>query len=57
MKTVVETFIYEVPDDCEDYLTVKDFIDFVDDMTCPFYDGCEEFLPEFNNYHIEETND
>lgn len=57
MKTIVETFIYEVPDDCDDYLRVKDYVDFVDDMTCPFYDGIDEFIPELKNHHIEETND
>ena len=35
-----ETFEYEVDtDDMEEVFTIKDYIDCVDDMCCPFWDG------------------
>lgn len=52
MKRVTETFTYEVPDDCDDYVTIQDYVDFVDSMTCPFYDGMEQ-VPD----NIKHTKD
>lgn len=46
MKIVNETFTYEVPDDCNDYVTVNDYVDFVKEATCPFYDGDDRFIPD-----------
>lgn len=38
---IKETFIYEVEDcnDINEVFTIQDYIDCVDDMPCPFWDG------------------
>lgn len=46
MRKVIETFIYEVPDDCEDFVSVRDYIWAANGATCPFYDGLDSFVPE-----------
>ena len=39
--TIKETFIYTVEDcnDINEVFKIKDYIDCVDGMTCPFWDG------------------
>lgn len=54
MKRVTETFTYEVPDDWDDYVTIQDYVDFVNQLTCPFYDGFEE-VPENIKRNKEEV--
>ena len=47
MITVVETFIYEIPNDqAFSYVSLEDYYDFVNNLTCPFYDGDDRFVPE-----------
>ena len=37
---IKETFWYEVDtDDINEVFKIKDYVDCVDDMTCPFWDG------------------
>lgn len=45
MKTVIETFVYEIPDNCNEFLKIQDYVEFADQMTCPFYDGMNN-IPE-----------
>lgn len=54
MKIVNETFTYAVPEDCNDYITVNDYVKAAIQNTCPFYDGCEKFVPDLFESHIEE---
>ena len=55
MKIVNETFTYEVPEDCDDYITVNDYVTAVVEATCPFYDGDDRYLPDiYNTYIVEE---
>ena len=47
-----ETFEYEVyPENMNDVFTIKDYINCVDDMPCPFWDGYEK--PYITNRKIE----
>ena len=46
MKYITETFTYTVPDDCNDFVTIQDYIDFVDQAICLFYDGNYDYIPE-----------
>lgn len=46
MRKVVETFVYEIPDDCKNFVSVQDYIWAANDATCPFYDGSDAFIPE-----------
>ena len=53
MRKVVETFTYEIPDDCEDFISVQDYIWAANDATCPFYDDSDMFVPEEIQHTIE----
>lgn len=54
MKIVNETFTYEVPEDCNDYITVNDYVTAAVEATCPFYDGDDRYLPDIYNTDIVE---
>lgn len=54
MKIVNETFTYEVPEDCDDYITVNDYVEAATQDTCPFCDDCGVFVPDLFESHIEE---
>lgn len=56
MKIVNETFTYEVPEDCNDYITVQDYITAVNESTCPFYDGDDRYVPNIYNTDIQEEH-
>lgn len=56
MKIVNETFTYEVPEDCDDYITVQDYIIAVNESTCPFYDGDDRYVPNIYNTDIQEEH-
>lgn len=53
MRKVIETFTYEIPDDCEDFVTVQEYIWAANDATCPFYDGSDSFVPDVDNRIIK----
>ena len=54
MKTIVETFVYQVPDDCDDYLTIQDYVEAAKYETCPFYDNDYSYHPETLKREIVE---
>jgi hypothetical protein len=47
-----EVFEYEVDtDDMNEVFTIKDYVECVDDMTCPFWDGM--IAPDIINHDLE----
>jgi hypothetical protein len=49
---VKETFEYEVDtDNIEEVFTIGRYVDCVDDMTCPFWDGM--IAPDIINHNLE----
>lgn len=57
MRKVVETFTYEVPEDCDDFITVQDYILASREATCPFYDDLDSFVPEISRTIEIKEND
>ena len=52
-----ETFEYEVDtENIEDVFTIKDYVDCVDDMSCPFWDGYPSINITKRNIEILENN-
>lgn len=52
-----ETFEYEVDtENIDDVFTIKDYVDCVDDMPCPFWDGYHSINITKRNIEILENN-
>lgn len=47
MKYITETFYYEVPNDCEDFITIEDYILAANEATCPFYNDYDGYIPNW----------
>lgn len=63
MKTIVEIFTYQVPDDCDNYVEVMDYINEIEDHQFPAFYVDEDdpfnskYVPDYDRRIIEYEND